>query len=153
MRLSSAKRARRLDDILAGERMAHRNEKSICFPRVGERAEYPMSKLSRLDRIAVHCDGIIDIVSAMFNVSGREMREPGRKSLGVCRVRQIAMYVAHVTFGLSMRDVGIGFARDRTTVLHACHLVEDMRDDIEFDRIVSMVERVVSVAFRQVEQE
>ena len=152
MRLSSAKRARRLNNILAAERMAHRDNTSLRFARVGERVDYPMPTLSRLDRIAVHCDGIIDIVSALFNVSGREIREPNRKHLGVCRVRQIAMYVAHVTFGLSMRDVGIGFARDRTTVLHACHLVEDMRDDVEFDRIVNTVERVVSAAFRQMEQ-
>ena len=30
--------------------------------------------------------------------------------------RQVAMYVAHVTCGLSLTDVGLIFARDRTTV-------------------------------------
>jgi hypothetical protein len=33
-------------------------------------------------------------------------------------------------------------------VLHACHLVEDMREDQEFDRIIAMTERVASAALR-----
>lgn len=94
------------------------------------------------------CEGMIDIASALFNVSGKELRRPGRTSLGVSRVRQIAMYVAHVVLRISMSDVGRGFGRDRTTVLHACHLVEDLRDDADFDRMVAMTERVALAAFR-----
>ncbi len=94
------------------------------------------------------CECMIDIVAALFNVSGRELRRPGRTALDVARVRQVAMYVAHVTLGLSMAEVGKGFGRDRTTVLHACHLIEDMRDDTDFDRIVTTTERVAEAAFR-----
>ena len=39
------------------------------------------------------------------------------------------MYLAHVTCGLSLTEVGEVFARDRTTVAHACGRVEDLRDD------------------------
>ena len=94
------------------------------------------------------CEAMIDVAAALFSVSGKELRQPGRTSSSVCRVRQIAMYVCHVVLGLSMREVGEGFCRDRTTVLHACHLVEDMRDDPDFDRIVGMAERVAHAAFR-----
>jgi len=59
------------------------------------------------------------------------------------------MYVTHVNMGLSMAEVGRGFGRDRTTVMHACHLIEDMRDDAEFDQIVRMTERITAIAFRQ----
>ena len=106
-----------------------------------------LSKLDRLDRVSAVCDGVIDIAAALFSVSGRDLRHPGRSTLDVARVRQIAMYVTHVSLGLSMRDVGQGFGRDRTTVLHACHLVEDMRDEDEFDRIVALAERVVCAVF------
>jgi hypothetical protein len=99
------------------------------------------------DRVAIVCDGVIDIAAALFNVSGRELRGPGRASLAVSRVRQIAMYVTHVTLRLSMRDVGQGFGRDRTTVLYACHQIEDLREDEEFDDIVARVEQVVTAAF------
>lgn len=100
------------------------------------------------ERVTDICECVIDILSALFNVSGRELRQPGRTSTSVSRVRQIGMYVTHVNMGLSMAEVGRGFGRDRTTVMHACHLIEDMRDDAEFDQIVRMTERITAIAFR-----
>lgn len=94
------------------------------------------------------CEYMLDIVAAMFNVCGKALRKPGRSPLAVSRVRQIAMYVSHVILGLGMRDIGCGFGRDRTTVLHACQVVEDMRDDADFDAIVHSVERVAAAVLR-----
>lgn len=94
------------------------------------------------------CEGLIDITAALFSVSGRDLRRTGRTNLGVARVRQIAMYVAHVILQLSMTDIGRGFGRCRTTVAHACHLIEDLRDDEDFDRVVAVAERVAMAAFR-----
>jgi len=102
----------------------------------------------RQERVLELCECVIDIVAALFSVCSKELRAPGRSSTAVSRVRQIGMYVAHVCLRLSMNDVGKGFGRDRTTVLHACHLIEDMRDEPEFDRIVAMTERVTEAAFR-----
>lgn len=99
-------------------------------------------------RLIATCDGVIDLVAALYNVPGRELRQPGRSTLDVARVRQIAMYVAHVTLGLSQWQVGAGFGRDRTTVLYACRQIEDLRDEPEFERAVAMTERVVAAAFR-----
>ena len=101
----------------------------------------------RDEQILELCEGMIDITAALFNVSSKEIRKPGRSSLGVSRVRQVAMYVAHVVLRLSMTDIGRAFGRDRTTVLYACHLVEDLRDDTDFDRIITMTERVALAAF------
>lgn len=106
-----------------------------------------LANLSPDERLAAACDGVIDIAAALFGVSGRELRHPGRSRVDVSRVRQIAMYVTHVSLGLSMRDVGHGFGRDRTTVLYACHQIEDLRDDPEFDGMVATMERVVIAAF------
>jgi hypothetical protein len=108
----------------------------------GERVSYSQQ------RIFEACDCIIDLTSAFFNVSGRELRQPGRSREDVTRVRQIAMYLAHVMLGLPMGDVGKAFGRERTTVMHACHLVEDMRDDMEVDAIICRMERVIGVALR-----
>ncbi len=103
----------------------------------------------RRERAVEWCESLIDIAAALFNVCGKELRQPGRSTVGVARVRQIAMYVGHVVLRLSMSDVGRGFGRDRTTVLYACHLVEDMRDDDDFDRIVATMERVTAAAFHE----
>jgi chromosomal replication initiation ATPase DnaA len=102
----------------------------------------------REEEVMELCEGMIDVTAALFNVSSKEMRRTGRTAFDVSRVRQIAMYVTHVVLGLSMVEVGKGFQRDRTTVLHACHLIEDMRDDGDFDQIIGMTERVAVAAFR-----
>lgn len=93
------------------------------------------------------CEGVIDVSAALSGVSSKEMRLTGWTRMAVARVRQIAMYVTHVALGLPMAEVGKGFRRDRTTVLHACHLVEDLRDDRDFDAIVATLERVSLAAF------
>ena len=102
---------------------------------------------SHPERILAACDGVIDIVAVLFGVSGKDLRSPRRSTRAVSRVRQIAMYAAHVTLGFAMGHVGRGFGRDRTTVLHACHQIEDLREDEEFDAIVARVEQVVAAAF------
>jgi hypothetical protein len=64
-----------------------------------------------------------------------------------CHIRQISMYVCHVALQIPLSDIGDAFARDRTTVGHACHVVEDRRDDPAFDEFVSAVERMVTAIF------
>ncbi|WP_377846441.1 helix-turn-helix domain-containing protein [Bosea sp. UC22_33] len=68
------------------------------------------------------------IVAAIrIPLTGLRAASRGRKSIALAR--QTAMYLAHVAFGLSLTRVGICFGRDRTTVRHACALIEDRRDD------------------------
>jgi chromosomal replication initiation ATPase DnaA len=95
------------------------------------------------------CEAMIDICAALFNVSSKEMRQTGRTGQDAARVRQIAMYVTHVTLGLNMHQVGRGFGRDRGTVRHACIAVEDLREDLDFDRAVTTAERVARAAFNK----
>jgi hypothetical protein len=102
----------------------------------------------RSERVFVLCDCVLDIAAAFFNVPTRELRRPGRCPDDISRVRQIGMYVTHVVLRFSMAEVGKGFGRDRTTVMHACHIIEDMRDDREFDAMVARLERVVAAALR-----
>jgi chromosomal replication initiation ATPase DnaA len=60
--------------------------------------------------------------------------------------RQVAMYLTHVGAGLPQTEVGRLFARDRTTVAHACAVVEERRDDPVFDRSLEVLETVLSHA-------
>ncbi len=93
------------------------------------------------------CDGVIDLLASVFSVCGRQLRAPNRSATDIARIRQIGMYVAHVTLGVKMADVAAGFARNKSTVVHACHLIEDMREDADFDRIIAKVEEIVRIAF------
>ncbi|WP_246664922.1 helix-turn-helix domain-containing protein [Neorhizobium sp. P12A] len=74
-----------------------------------------------------------------------QLRRDRRRTL--CHVRQIAMYVCHVALQIPLHEIGLAFGRDRTTVGHACHVVEDRRDDPAFDDFVAAVERIVTSVF------
>jgi len=132
---TATSRKLKVEDTMPAKEAPRRRVRSVLVERRGERA-------------IELCESLIDIVAALFNVPGKELRRTGRTNLDVARVRQIAMYVAHVVLRLPMHDIGRGFGRDRTTVMYACHTIEDMRDMEEFDLIVAMVERVVLAAFR-----
>jgi chromosomal replication initiation ATPase DnaA len=83
------------------------------------------------------------VVAAAFGVSIRALESATRGSPPVAFARQIAMYLAHVGCGLSLTAVGRHFARDRTTVAHACSLIEDRREDHTLDRTLDLLESVV----------
>lgn len=66
-----------------------------------------------------------------------------RKQADIAFARQIAMYIAHVRLGLNLGEVGKVFQRDRTTVGHACRLIEDRKDDEQVDFLINCLERAV----------
>jgi len=83
-------------------------------------------------------------VAAVFEVGIEELRAPTRGSARAAFARQVAMYLAHVGCGVSLTEVRHLFERDRTTVAHACGLIEDKRDDPDFDYRLDHLERTVS---------
>jgi hypothetical protein len=108
-------------------------------PESGARADrrLPESEAQRL-----RC--LIDAaIGEVFGVAGADLSAPSRGKAPVALARQAAMYLAHVSCGLSLTDVGAVFSRDRTTVAHACAVIEDRRDDPVFDRALELLEWIV----------
>ncbi|MEZ5938690.1 MAG: helix-turn-helix domain-containing protein [Hyphomonadaceae bacterium] len=56
------------------------------------------------------------------------------------------MYLAHTAFGMSLARIGVAMGRDRSTVAHACHAIEDRRDDPSFDAWIARLEQAVRAA-------
>jgi len=83
-------------------------------------------------------------VALVFSVDPSELGAATRRSPRAAFARQVAMYLSHVVCGLSMTEVGSLFSRDRTTVAHACEVVEDRRDDPELDECVERLECAVA---------
>lgn len=98
-----------------------------------DKAEHSLrlAALARLSEVAV---------AAMTRLPAASLRGSGRGRRPVARARQVAMYLAHVGFGLSLTRVGICFGRDRTTVRHACALIEDRRDDPALELALAAIE-------------
>ncbi len=64
-----------------------------------------------------------------------------KRSAPVAFARQLAMYLCHVVGDMSLRDVAMEFERDRSTISHACHAIEDRRECPIFDRQIDNLER------------
>jgi hypothetical protein len=74
-----------------------------------------------------------------------ELLATGRGTGETARARQIAMYLLHTSLSASYGEVARAFSRDRTTVSHACRLIEDMRDDKRHDALLCRLEAVLAV--------
>jgi hypothetical protein len=85
------------------------------------------------------------VVANVFHVEPAHLRAPNRGPARVVLARQVAIYLAHTGCGLTLREAGRLFLRDRTTAAHGCGIVEDLRDDPSFDRALAMLESVVLV--------
>ncbi len=89
------------------------------------------------------CMIVRQLAEELLRVTGLEHdHEPGRRATS--HVRQVAMYVCHVAYSMPMSEVAQAFGRDRSTVGHACRMVEDRRDDRAYDTFVAIVERMAS---------
>jgi len=88
--------------------------------------------------------GIISLVSRETGVPVGLLLHKSRCTADVAEARQLAMYLMHVVLQRPMAVVGGFFGRDRTTVSHACHCVEDKRDEGgAFDAEVTRLETAI----------
>jgi chromosomal replication initiation ATPase DnaA len=95
-----------------------------------------------LHRITEHA------VTSVFALPRTALATESRGPAEIAFARQVAMYLAHIAGGHSLSAVGRMFGRDRTTVAHACGLVEDRRDDPSFDRAIEALEGAVRGTLR-----
>jgi hypothetical protein len=86
-------------------------------------------------------------VAPAFAVAHAELWARRRGKPAAAFARQVAMYLAHVECGLTLTEVGRLFARDRTTVAHACSRIEDRRDEAPFDRSLALLEGILRLLF------
>lgn len=92
----------------------------------------------RRDRLAAAF--VTSLVAMTTGVPAGQIAAASRASASAARARQIAMYLTHVGFSWPLARVAAAFGRDRTTASHACHRVEDLRDDAAFDARLSAME-------------
>lgn len=79
-------------------------------------------------------------VALAFGLKPEDIHADTRGVANVALARQVSMYILHVALGMTFSDAGGVFGRDRTTAAHACKVVEDMRDDPVFDKMIAEIE-------------
>jgi chromosomal replication initiation ATPase DnaA len=139
------------------DHLYQKNSKSrrsaFCKKTINLDKKFDLSDKSRAQQITAICDGTIDILAACFSISAQELRGQERYKICVSRVRQVGMYVMHVTLHLTVKEIAMGFNRDRSTVVHAFHLIEDLRDDSEFDGTCTRIENIIAAVFSAFKKE
>ena len=73
---------------------------------------------------------------------------PSRGSRKLSEARQTFQYLSHICFGLSYTELAVFARRDRTSVAHACKVVEDRRDTTQIDRALHFAELALHEAFQ-----
>lgn len=116
--------------------------------RAGSHSQVKMAEANFRDAAAQLC---LKTVALALCVPLKQLISSSRCKADIALACQIAMYLAHTQFSMAMTEVGLAFKRDRTTVSHACRLVEDKRDDDTFDLTLSQLEALLGEAVNAIE--
>ena len=104
--------------------------------RLSVHSRYRLERLRR-DRVAY---ALVVRVARLKRVSLRDLMQGTRGSGNAAQTRQLAMYLVHVLLGRRQELVGELFDRDRTTVSHACAVIESLRDDPVVEAEIARIE-------------
>lgn len=110
-------------------------ERSACSPSPVSPRSYPGPAPLPAD------DWLPRVVAASLALPLADLMAPSRRSARAAFARQVAMYLAHVSFGATFSAVGRVFGRDRTTAAHAVRVIEERRDDPCVDALLDRLER------------
>ena len=103
-------------------------------PHPGSRLRIAPPALARL---------IEALVASVFGIAEIDLLGRSRGRARIALARQVAMYLARVVGRLRFDEVARVFGRDRSTVRHACHVVEDRRDDPDFNLTLDHLESII----------
>ncbi|MEZ5957901.1 MAG: helix-turn-helix domain-containing protein [Hyphomonadaceae bacterium] len=105
-----------------------------------------MGVLSKRADDAAAAELAANVVGYALGVAPNSIVDDARGCSQTAYARQLAMYLCHVAFELSLSRVASAFGRDRSTVAHACHAIEDQRDEDQFDLWLASLEAMMRAA-------
>lgn len=97
----------------------------------------------RRDRLAA---SLIASLAETRGVPLEDLLQRTRGTAPAAETRLIAMYLVHTLLGRTQLSVSRLFGRDRSTVAHACQVIEDRRDDKAFDAYLGELEMRLGTA-------
>ena len=124
----------------------HRNEAAACAGSLAASGEAFLNGVAggSPDRAIIAGRFVAALVGWATGIEDGRLLAQGRGPGDTARARQIAMYLLHTSLSASYGEVARAFRRDRTTVSHACRLIEDMRDDPRHDALLCRLEAVLA---------
>ena len=89
---------------------------------------------------------LMQLVSMSTGVAPQDLMEATRARSEGTRARWLAMYLLHTSCSVPLMRVAAAFGRDRTTVSHVVHRIEDWRSDPAFDAALGELEQCALAA-------
>ncbi len=97
------------------------------------------------ERVEALTNLVCAIVSIEFGVQASQLITRNKGPAHVCFARQVAMYLVHVVYQIRIANIARVFGRDPSTVSHACHTIEEARDDQVLDSKLATLEDVLDI--------
>lgn len=93
---------------------------------------------------SVKIDNIQKTVAKHYNIKLSDLMSTSRKRVLV-RPRQMAMYISRTLTTKSLPEIAAEFARDHTTILHACQTIEELiKNDDNLREDYQLLSRILS---------
>lgn len=107
--------------------------------RVGMRPSQPETKVPSWAEARGLCAIAGRLAAAHYEDTLGELHARSRGS------RRVAIYLAHVAYGLDLGVVAVNFGRSRRAAAAACRVIEDARDEPAFDAALAGLELSAAV--------
>ncbi len=88
------------------------------------------------------------MVASAFELTSERLLRVDRGSASANRARQISIYLMHTVLSFPLVKIARVYKKDRTTIGHACRVIEDLRDNPAFDDKIIELEEIVQTALR-----
>ena len=86
------------------------------------------------------------MVASTFGFTADHLLRSERGDAKAARARQVSIYLMHTCLSFSLTEIAKLYSKDRTTIGHACRVIEDKRDTPAFDdRIIELEQTIQTV--------
>ena len=94
----------------------------------------------------------IALVAHALNIEQKKILVPKRSQKNITLARQITSYLMHVACQINISKTARLLKKDRATITHACHKIENQRDNPIFNYMIDHLEAVIKLWIKKTAQ-
>ena len=83
------------------------------------------------------------MVATAFELKAEQLLNIQNREARTYRARQISMYLMNTSLSLNFVEIADFYGKDRSTVSHACGVIEELRDIVKFDEQICEFEQTI----------
>lgn len=88
------------------------------------------------------------MIASTFDLKSEKLLQNDRGEARLTRARQISMYLMNTSLSMNFVEIAAFYRKDRTTVSHACSVVEGLRDAPDFDDRLLELEKTIEMVIQ-----